>query len=248
MKTIVLGDIHGRDCWKEIIKKEEPGRVVFLGDYVSSHERDMTPQKQISNLIEILDWKEEMDLTGECEVILLRGNHDVQMLQRDSFISGYDPVVGNWFGKPDNRERFMKNTKWVWEDENKIIYSHAGISETWMKRCEFESLDEINECNQLIYFQFTPCKMSDYYGDSATQPLTWIRPSSLLSYGLRDRTFVVGHTAYKFGIADMYEKTRELFPQVFENIKDRNVHIWLCDALPRQYLIVNDGEFEVASL
>ena len=32
MKTLVLGDIHGRDCWTDIIRKESPNNVVFLGD------------------------------------------------------------------------------------------------------------------------------------------------------------------------------------------------------------------------
>ena len=36
MKTLLLGDIHGRNIWKEIIKKETPDRVVFIGDYFDS--------------------------------------------------------------------------------------------------------------------------------------------------------------------------------------------------------------------
>ena len=52
MKTLVLGDIHGRDCWKDIIKKEKPDKVIFLGDYVSTHE-DIDSGTQLENLHEI---------------------------------------------------------------------------------------------------------------------------------------------------------------------------------------------------
>ena len=38
MKIVVLGDIHGLTVWKDIIDKEQPDQVIFLGDYVSSHE------------------------------------------------------------------------------------------------------------------------------------------------------------------------------------------------------------------
>jgi predicted phosphodiesterase len=40
MKIVVLGDIHGRDIWKEIVAEDyDADCFVFLGDYVSSHDR-----------------------------------------------------------------------------------------------------------------------------------------------------------------------------------------------------------------
>lgn len=242
MKTLVFGDIHGRTCWKDILEREKPDRVIFLGDYVSTHDM-ITEEQQIENLDEILRLKENALPDTDPEVILLRGNHDIQHLTHDNRMSGYFPKVGDWMYK--NKERFMNATQWVFEDENGVIYSHAGISETWMDHNDFETLDEINACDQFMFFEFTPCKLSDYYGDSETQPPTWIRPSALLGCGLKDRTFVVGHTSYKFGIADLYEKTRELIPAVFDTIMERNVHIWVCDALPQQYLVIEDGQFIV---
>ena len=72
MKTLVLGDIHGRTIWKDIIKKENPDKVIFLGDYVTTHE-GISSEQQISNLEEILTYKEE----NSDKVILLRGNHKI---------------------------------------------------------------------------------------------------------------------------------------------------------------------------
>ena len=38
MKTIVFGDIHGRMEWYDIVQAENPDKVIFLGDSVSTHE------------------------------------------------------------------------------------------------------------------------------------------------------------------------------------------------------------------
>ncbi len=70
MKTIFIGDIHGRDVWKTIIDNETPNRVVFMGDYFDSF--DISPAEQQYNFKEIIEFKEK----GECEVIMLVGNHD----------------------------------------------------------------------------------------------------------------------------------------------------------------------------
>lgn len=72
MKTVVLGDIHGRTIWKDILEKETPDRVIFLGDYVSTH-KGVSSEQQIFNLEEILNYKEE----NPDKVILLRGNHKI---------------------------------------------------------------------------------------------------------------------------------------------------------------------------
>lgn len=75
MKTLVLGDIHGRTIWKDIIEKENPDFVIFLGDYVATHD-GVTAEQQLSNLEDILNYKEE----NSDKVVLLRGNHDIQHL------------------------------------------------------------------------------------------------------------------------------------------------------------------------
>ena len=98
MKILVFGDIHGRDCWKDIIHEEFPDNVIFLGDYVSTHD-DIDPETQISNLKDILECKMlHMD-----DVILLRGNHDMQHLGYSwAECSGYNRKVGKRY---DGSER-----------------------------------------------------------------------------------------------------------------------------------------------
>lgn len=245
MKTLVFGDIHGRTCWKDIIERERPDRVVFLGDYVSTHE-DITAEQQIENMNDILRLKEQRVEGVDPEVILLRGNHDVQHLTHDTSTCAYFPEVATWMCK--NKDRFMKATQWVYEDGD-IVFSHAGISETWFKRNEFESIAEINECNLLRVFEFTSNRFSDYYGESETQPPTWIRPYTLLECGLPGKKYVVGHTGMKPGIIELgryvRESASEQLSEYYNAFKDRNIEVWCCDALPRQYLVIKDGQFIV---
>ena len=54
-KIVVLGDIHGRTVWKDIIAQERPDQAIFLGDYVSTRE-NISDVDQISNLKEILKY------------------------------------------------------------------------------------------------------------------------------------------------------------------------------------------------
>lgn len=71
-RYLVIGDIHGRTIWKDIIEKENPDKIIFLGDYVSTHE-NISAAEQINNLNEILSYKED----SSDKVILLRGNHKI---------------------------------------------------------------------------------------------------------------------------------------------------------------------------
>ena len=55
MKTLVISDLHGHTTWEDIIKKEKPNKTIFLGDYVDTFDRNITPEMQINNLERILD-------------------------------------------------------------------------------------------------------------------------------------------------------------------------------------------------
>ena len=66
MKTIVLGDIHGRNVWKDIVFQEEADRVIFIGDYFDSF--DIGPADQMFNFKEIIEFKEK---SGDAEKDLI---------------------------------------------------------------------------------------------------------------------------------------------------------------------------------
>lgn len=241
-KILILGDIHGRPIWKDIIQKEQPRIVVFLGDYCTTHD-DISPEDQLQNLLEILDMKEgdwdwgpfvgANSYSGPDEVIMLRGNHDLQCLGYPwtRGWSGYEKYVNDNFP----RERFLKNTQWVYEFNVKkdglnkrYVCSHAGISEEWLKMIEYTgTITGINKLEPGERFGFTGYHPT---GDDPMQSLTWIRPTALL------RSFahpyqIVGHTPVS-------ELTRL-------RTEDGEVDIWLCDALGvNGYLVLEDNEFK----
>jgi len=54
-KLVAIGDIHGRDIWRQILDKEQPDTVVFVGDYFDSF--DIPGLDQIYNFQNIIHWK-----------------------------------------------------------------------------------------------------------------------------------------------------------------------------------------------
>ncbi len=257
MKILVLGDIHGRLHWLDIISKENPDKVIFLGDYVSTHE-GISAEQQMSNLEDILNYKNE----NSNKVVLLRGNHDLQMLGYSwAQCSGWDPEV--YKGMQSMKDRFLKLTQWVYIiPETNIVCSHAGIGEYFLQECNKRTqsehrstLEQISEINRLVpseLFGFTSCRISDYTGESSTQPCTWIRPYTLLREGVKNIIHIVGHTPIKHicNVKDKCIKLREKYhidenEQIVRNYCD----IWCCDNLQnKEYLVIEDGEFISKSL
>ena len=114
--------------------------------------------------------------------------------------------------------------------EGNIIFSHAGISKTWSNNFAFEDINLLNNCKPSEKFGFTPNNFYDYCGDSITQPCVWIRPQSLIEDALDGYIQIVGHTPVK-NIRNTKTLNSE-FPE-----------IWLCDNLPKEYLVIEDNKF-----
>ena len=78
------------------------------------------------------------------EVILLRGNHDMQHLGYSwAQCSGYDENVCKYMIETKNR--FLNDSQWIYIDEElKTVFSHAGISQIWMTNSGISDIHEIN--------------------------------------------------------------------------------------------------------
>ncbi|MCC8112442.1 MAG: metallophosphoesterase [Bacteroidales bacterium] len=229
-KIVVLGDIHGRKIWKEIIEKEKPDLVIFMGDYITTHDY-IEEKEQIANLDEILDYKEQ----NPDKVILLRGNHDVQHMGKirspQEFIdeqmkkrgcdrdfdfndvtrwSGYS----KWLEKQmlERYDRFCRDSQWAYIhdiDGKPYIFSHAGISKDWLHDTAHldpsdpDWLKKLNEMPVSNAFSFIQGNHRDWDGSSSAQPPTWIRPQVLAECKLPGYSFVVGHSPCKKGCINM---------------------------------------------
>lgn len=234
LKTIALGDTHGRSFWKMIVHKEDPDRIVFIGDYFDTHD-DISAAMQMYNFNEIINYKKE---SGK-DVILLIGNHDFH----------YFPEVGdvNTTGYQDNHADEI--TKMIGDNKDHLqmaylmdnfLFTHAGVGEEWLIRMGWEGQkidDFINEVfkknpRDFDFFGWDP------YGDNVSQTPIWIRPHSLIVGSRNIREFfrqVVGHTSMK----------RLDLSKFITNGK-----YFFIDTLGTsgEYLIIEDGETTVGNI
>lgn len=136
IKTITIGDLHGRNIWKKCADlkilmefpnlKTDYDKYIFIGDYVDSF---IHSDKQIEdNLQDIILLKKNYPN----EIILLYGNHDLQY--RFSYqghgCSGYRPQMyvklHNIF--QENRKLFQT----AFQIKN-YLWTHAGVHKGWYK-------------------------------------------------------------------------------------------------------------------
>lgn len=179
MKTVVIGDIHGRFVWRNIIDKKVADIFVFLGDYVSDEKT--SGNWQIANLKSILIFKED----NPEKVILLRGNHDMQHLGYSwADCSGLNSFVLEEMSRMKNR--FENDTQWIYTIDN-VIYSHAGITKTWLQSIGLaeSNINEINKINPNESFGFISDSSCDTIGTSKTQGITWVRPNALIKDSIK---------------------------------------------------------------
>ena len=228
MKILVLGDIHGRLCWNDIIEKETYDKVIFLGDYVSTHE-NISSDQQLSNLEDILNFKEQ----NSDKVILLRGNHDLQHLGYYwAKCSGLNNDVLKYMSEDSFKERFLSLTQWIYR-YNDYIFSHAGISQPWLDKYNIKDINDINSLDPDEKFGFSLDDYYDRYGTGETQPLTWIRPQTLCRVRIQPYIQIVGHTPQN-NISIVHNGSKTSMGMLI-----------LCDTLPKEYLILEDNKIEV---
>lgn len=198
MKILALGDIHGRNHWKEITSKETFDLVVFVGDYFDTHDRGYSPNRQLENFKEILEFKK----ANKDKVILLTGNHDYHYIPEiTERYSGYNPNYAKDFGvviKSALKEDFLQMCFSI----DNLLFSHAGVTKTWCAANEIDLTDIANSINSLFKtdkkaFGFTYGRNFDSSGDDITQPPIWVRPISLCLDSVNNYKQIVGHTTVR---------------------------------------------------
>jgi len=245
MKTIVLGDTHGRSFWKLITHQENPDRVIFIGDYFDSY--DISGVEQIQNFKEIIEYKNK----GINEVILLIGNHDYHYMKGvTERYSGYQHNLATsiQFELEDNKQHLQMAYQM-----GEFLFTHAGVSSEFMDSVfgkggwkTEEIVDLLNE-----QFKYKPQtfgfglavdikKMSwlDPYGDNKEQSPIWIRPRSLMTANretLRKQVIqVVGHT----GVTTMTGQ---------ENMSGGRYFLTDCLEESGEYLIIEDNNIRIGT-
>lgn len=236
MRHIVIGDIHGRTIWKDIVKKHPNDLYIFLGDYVDSF---YEPLGIIyDNFMDIIKFKRE----NKEQTILLLGNHDLHYsrefqarLERYSgFSDEIAPLVNHILQA--NRDLFKMAYMHV-KDKTHYLFTHAGVSKTFLKLAGYKQGNVSDFINSLPWNAFT-FNSYDPYGDDKTSSPIWIRPRALVEdrYKIRGKKVIhiVGHTQAK----------------KLEVHQANKLNIILCDTLAAgEYLIIEaDGTFTIGKV
>ena len=207
-KTVILGDIHGLKIWRHIVDNETPDRVVFIGDYFDSF--TISAWEQVQNFMDIIEFKK----AGNCEVILLLGNHDYQYLPGiTETYSGYQPAVSSTIERMLSENKAEINMAYKMGE---YLFTHAGVSSVFMDDVFGNGgwnvdrmVEQLNDMLQYkpLTFSFDNAATSIRYkrgwpnstGENEEQSPLWIRPRSLMKANrntLRNQVIqVVGHTA-----------------------------------------------------
>lgn len=193
MKIAAIGDIHGRVIWKQIIKKDNFDKIVFVGDYFDSF--DVHGEYQINNFINIIEYKTK----NPDRVVLLLGNHDYHYLdvneRYSGFQSGFQYEIKHLL-KTALKDNLIQSC-YSYKD---ILFTHAGITKTWCINNGINPDKDIEkQLNDLLIFKPNSFKfkMGANYsqtGDDICQSPIWVRPHSLLKDKVSFCRQVVGHT------------------------------------------------------
>lgn len=138
-KIYLLGDIHGREFWKEL-KDNNEDLIIFVGDYVDpyTYYEDITKDQALTNFKEILDFAK-----SHKNVKLLVGNHDLEYF----FSTDICDCRTDYENYPEICDLFRDNADifdlayYLEKYGEKIIVSHAGVHIPWLETFNVEEKD-----------------------------------------------------------------------------------------------------------
>jgi len=244
MKTVIIGDVHGRSLWKLITNQEQDAdRIIFIGDYFDSF--DISGVEQIQNFKDIIEYKK---ISGK-EVIMLIGNHDHHYFPEVGYTgtSGYQKGIAPSITQVINENRQYLQMAYSFDE---FLFTHAGVSPTFM---DGEFGDEgwvkenvVSQLNDL--FKYKPKSFEfngvDASGDNTYQTPIWIRPRSLMSVnkkhnkGLKkDYIQIVGHT-----------QMRRLDLEGSDKFTGGRYYFIDCQETSGEYLVIQDKELIVGTI
>lgn len=124
-KILCVPDVHGRNFWIEPCQKWQ-GPIVFLGDYHDPYPFQVSKEKSLENLEQLVKFVAD----NRDRVTCLIGNHDCKYLN----IRCPDG------GRFDNRNytkvgSLLKklNLQWCLFSPGYVLFSHAGILKGWLE-------------------------------------------------------------------------------------------------------------------
>lgn len=207
MYDIIIGDEHGRGKFLKIyeqFKNDQNVRYfICVGDYFDPYEF-YSIEDLLANFNVIKSLAKE-----DKRIKLLFGNHDIHYLIE----SDHSRMDG--FNKENIKNAFLEDFdlfSLVIKLDDYTIVSHAGVTQDWMNKCDFGTVEDINSIlnkNDLSLLRCLCYDDRDFsgYGEAPYQSCVWVRPNGLTEnslIGIKEQ--IVGHTGteslYHFGLSD----------------------------------------------
>ena len=213
-KILIIPDVHGRDFWKEPVKKvleDTNAHIIFLGDYTDCYPTEWAPnfdcgQHTVDNFKEIIELKRQ----NPDRITLLLGNHDCGYAISDTISSSRMDRK-----RRSELEELFKGNRELFQIAEEcdiagrhFVFSHAGILKGWVKSVwgdeaddtDFKVVDRLNNA-WLVEDWSILNYLGDYdnyrgwgglqYGSPVWSDIrSWIRVTPEETYGFN----IVGHT------------------------------------------------------
>ena len=213
-KILIIADVHGRDFWKEPVKKvleDTNAHIIFLGDYTDCYPTEWAPnfdcgQHTVDNFKEIIELKRQ----NPDRITLLLGNHDCGYAISDTISSSRMDRK-----RRSELEELFKGNRELFQIAEEcdiagrhFVFSHAGILKGWVKSVwgdeaddtDFKVVDRLNNA-WLVEDWSILNYLGDYdnyrgwgglqYGSPVWSDIrSWIRVTPEETYGFN----IVGHT------------------------------------------------------
>lgn len=201
MKIAIIGDLHGKNCWKKLLKDKIDAfdKIIFMGDYSDDSWIYFEDKEIIDNLKEVIEFKIKYNNKTE----LLIGNHDFQYIVGYPTASRYRKSYAKEMHKIFNEnEKLFK----IIHIENNYIFSHAGITNGWINyikekyKIENITMDNIEkEVNKVYKSDKEDCNIVSFRrgGLNNFAGLLWADIEDLLEDAWIGYNQAVGHNRVK---------------------------------------------------
>jgi hypothetical protein len=219
MKTITIGDVHGRDRWKSV-DPERYDKIIFLGDYFDSFM--VSDEAMLQNFTEIVAFKQEyFD-----KVVLLLGNHETSYLSIKYRSTGYRPNIAGVIEKLLWGYHELFKIAWQYK---KYLWTHAGVHQQYFSTRivpeQLASDQTVADTLQRLYeAEYPPIfEVGEERGGQRGNiggPL-WIHKERLMEDPLQGFHQIVGHTPVRTIV------------QHQPRLEDADTTITFCDCIER---------------
>ncbi len=203
MKIAVIGDLHGKSCWKKLIEGrfDKFDKIVFMGDYSDDSWVTFTDDEIVNNLKDVIEFKKNHN----DKVVLIIGNHDFQYIVGYPTASRYRKSYAKEMHKIFNDNSDIFNTIHI---ENNYIFTHAGITNGWIEYIKQKydikdvNIDNIYDVVNIVYKNDKDdCNIASYRrgGGSEFAGILWADVGDLSEDAWKGYNQVVGHNRVKPG-------------------------------------------------